>query len=282
MKILIIFLALLSLFSCGEKIHLGNSPLHKKTKTFLAEYDAYLSNNISDPSYVVKFSSDYIHHPEGSWIVIRSFHKNFDGYYAVNLASYENGNISELMNPPVYQGDYSEGVFNNYNYHNFVERDLYLGLPTFLRTSGPFGNPKRPFYESMPTYIIGGLDNGEIYTGDWHFDLATNSIKDLEKMGNQLEEIEITEMEDNLISYGLSNERAGDLGKMMVSYQKIKNKRALTNREKDLFTKELTGMSFKKTSEMLVNEGNDALVEKAGEVNGIDPEAVKEILNDLM
>ena len=98
----------------------------------------------------------------------------------------------------------------------------------------------------------------------------------------KVEAMEVAEMEDMLLNYGLSAERSAKLGKLMNSYSKIKTKRALTSREKDVFTKELTGLSFDKATSVLVDEGYDALVEKASEVNGADPEAIKELLNEVM
>lgn len=114
------------------------------------------------------------------------------------------------------------------------------------------------------------------------FSLILATTKDLEGMGAKVEAMEVADMEDMLVNYGLSTDRAEKLGKLMVSYNSIKNKRALTAREKDVFTKELTGMSFEKATEVLVEEGYDALVEKASEVNGADPEAIKELLNEVM
>jgi len=122
----------------------------------------------------------------------------------------------------------------------------------------------------------------ELLSRRYSFSLDSDYIKDLEFIGSQIEAMEVAEMEDTLINYGLSNERAQKLGKLMNSYSKIKTKRALTSREKDVFTKELTGLSFKKASSLLVEEGYDALVEKASEVNEADPEAIKELLSEIL
>ena len=89
-------------------------------------------------------------------------------------------------------------------------------------------------------------------------------------------------MEERLINYGLSVDRASKLGKLMNSYSKIKTKRALTPREKNVFTKELTGMTFGKASSILVEEGYDVLIERASEINDVDPEAISELINEIM
>ena len=123
---------------------------------------------------------------------------------------------------------------------------------------------------------------GDASTSSMAFEESQSNGKDLEHMGAQIEAMEVAEMEDMLLNYGLSAERSAKLGKLMNSYSKIKTKRALTSREKDVFTKELTGLSFDKATSVLVDEGYDALVEKASEVNGADPEAIKELLNEVM
>ena len=128
---------------------------------------------------------------------------------------------------------------------------------------------------------VGGPDDGK-ETTSWHLSQDGDTSKDLENTGAKIEALEVAELEETLMNYGLSTERSEKLGKLMNSYSKIKTKRALTPREKDVFTKELTGMSFNKASSVLVNEGYDILVEKASEVNGADPEAIKELLNEVM
>ena len=41
-------------------------------------------------------------------------------------------------------------------------------------------------------------------------------------------------------------------------------------------------MTFKGAGNVIFNKGYDALVEKASEFNGADPEAIKELLNEVM
>ena len=114
------------------------------------------------------------------------------------------------------------------------------------------------------------------------FEESNTKSKDLEKFGAKIESLEVAEMEERLINYGLSTERAETLGKLMNNYSKIKTKRALTSREKNIFTKELTGMSFDKATSVLVDEGYDVLIERASEINDVDPEAISELINEIM
>ncbi len=135
-----------------------------------------------------------------------------------------------------------------------------------------------------PLYNTNNLvDRGLFTDADGNiYEAGTDSAKDLESVGAKVEAMEVEDLKDKLINYGLSEERTDKLSKLMVSYKKIQNKRGLTGREKDVFTKELTGMTFEKASSVLVEEGYDALVEKASDANGLDPEAIKELLNEVM
>ena len=177
-----------------------------------------------------------------------------------------------------------------------VIREVFLGMN--------FGNPDDYIYAyNLADYTPGSFkDFMDLFRSPGHmieinvdhlgdnrfegngliFESTENLSKDLEKAGAQMEAMQAAEMKDMLVNYGLSSDRAEKLGKMMNSYSKIKNKRGLTSREKDVFTKELTGMSFDSATSVLVEEGYDALVEKASDINGIDPEAVKELLNEVM
>ena len=130
--------------------------------------------------------------------------------------------------------------------------------------------------------LEGNLENGSIIGFEGTFENSWDTEKDLEKVGFKIEGVEIEKFEDNLINYGFSSERARYLGKLLFSYKKIKNKRELTIRERDLFTKEVLEITFKKASEILENDGYDVLINKASEVNGVGPEAVREVLNDVL
>ena len=168
-----------------------------------------------------------------------------------------------------YVGDPDSLIFS---YSNFNGTESWL---EYANESGYWSlYATGSYYNNGSWYYLGA--NGNYYSE------KSDTTKDLESAGAKVEAMEVAELEDILVNYGLSTERASKLGKLMNSYSKIKTKRALTSREKDVFTKELTGLSFDKASSVLVDEGYDALVEKASEVNGADPEAIKELLNEVM
>ena len=113
------------------------------------------------------------------------------------------------------------------------------------------------------------------------FEEGISVKKDMEKMGAEIEAMEVAQMEDILVDYGLSEERAEKLGKLMNSYNKIKIKRALTSKEKDIFTIELTGLSFDQAANEMV-EDFGGLIDRAAELNETSPEAIKELINTIM
>ena len=119
-------------------------------------------------------------------------------------------------------------------------------------------------------------------SGNWYFSENGAAKKDLEALGASIESVEIEEIKDNLYNYGFSSERAEKLSRLLSSYKKIKNKRGLNERERNYFTNEVLGISFKEASEALVGDGLDSLIEKASEKNEADPEAIKELIEEIM
>jgi len=260
MKNLLIFFILGTLSSCGEvdlSKAIDESSLSEKQRSFLTEFNGNLDYQHTASSIVVKTDTEM----GGEWIIIEHFlqgdtvwNKYQPMYVAYNLENYVAGNFDNWE--------------NNLNYS-------YSSLGDIIDLAD-IGNNR---YEGKYGAYCG---LGELSCTTVTFEDSTNFNKDLEKIGSKIEDLEVEKAREMLVNYGLSTVRAEKLGKLMVSYNKIKTKRALSGREKDFFTKELTGMSFDKASEMLVDEGYDALIDKASEVNGADPEAIKELLNEVM
>ncbi|MFZ8933659.1 MAG: hypothetical protein ACO20H_13415 [Bacteriovoracaceae bacterium] len=137
-------------------------------------------------------------------------------------------------------------------------------------------------------YTVGGntgtLSNFryEDLNGNYYYSEANDSTKDLESFGSNIESVEVNELKENLVNYGLSAERSERVSSLLTSYRKVQNKRGLNKRERDYFTKELLGLSFDEASQTLVNEGMDSLIDSASEVNNADPEAIREIVEELI
>ncbi len=68
---------------------------------------------------------------------------------------------------------------------------------------------------------------------------------------------------------------------MVKTLANTAGKRALTSREKDIFSKELTGLSFDQAAEMMVDD-YEGLIERAADLNETSPEAIKELINNIM
>jgi Collagen triple helix repeat (20 copies) len=142
----------------------------------------------------------------------------------------------------------------------------------------------------------GAVDLGQVYlapagygnyyyrysgTDTFYYETENDSFKDVESMGSKIESAEVETVKENLLQYGLSVERTEKLSKLLVSYKSISNKRALNASEKDVFTKELLGMTFDKAAKKMV-EDYEGLMEAAADKNGTSPEAVKELVGAFL
>ena len=125
--------------------------------------------------------------------------------------------------------------------------------------------------------------NGDDYVtvGGVVLEETQSNSKDLEKLGANIEAVEVESIKDKLLSYGLSNDRTEKVARLANSYKKILNKRGLNSREKNMFTKELLGLSFDEAAAEMV-EDYEGLIERAADRNETSPEAIKELINTMM
>ena len=278
MKTIIGLFTLTLILSCGGSnesvglpgLGLGEGAKDEHIANFLTEYDNW-DDGSSLPSEVVKIDTE----KGGFWVVVKHTYSGtspFEGdrplYVAYNLEGYEEGNIDNFINGSV------DG------FSDAVSSDVYL----------EFNNAEIPrFIPSWDAfYSSGSSDRMGTYTpieeedrNLWIFETSGTKNKDLEKVGAKIEGIQIEGLKYSLTSFGLSADKSEDMAQLAYAYNKIKEKRALTEREKDNFSMALLGMSFSNASTTLVEEGHDALINKAVEIHEISPEAVKEILNLL-
>ena len=113
--------------------------------------------------------------------------------------------------------------------------------------------------------------------------------KDLEKVGQILEDIELKRVSNKLVmDYGLSEERSYELAFLAYNWNKMSENRKMTNQDADIFALKAIGSDMKSIIDSVRSnyEGNsetyDQLIEKAGEVNGISPEHMDSIIIDLL
>ena len=189
------------------------------------------------------------------------------GYQIVDLGNgnYESKEIDFLVNRKSAHSLQAYGSFYPDDYIPSVDDGVYLRAYDVLDS----------WNSSLGTSSVGiplselGLDIG-LSPNPFIFDESSESKKDLETLASN---IEIAE----LVQYGLSTKAA----KMVKTLAKTAGKRALSKREKDMFAKELTGMTFDEAAEQMV-EDYDGLIEKAAELNETSPEAIKELIGKIL
>jgi hypothetical protein len=122
-------------------------------------------------------------------------------------------------------------------------------------------------------------------TGMWYMEGESSSVKDLERMGANMEAVETDELRERLAAeFGLSETRATEIARISSNLKKIGNKRSLTPRELNKASKELLGIDYHEGM-TAINEGGetlDNLLKVAAKKNGTSPEAVQEILQDYL
>ncbi|MFI5390514.1 MAG: hypothetical protein ACHQYQ_04060, partial [Bacteriovoracales bacterium] len=118
-----------------------------------------------------------------------------------------------------------------------------------------------------------------------YFSQSSDTIKDVEALGANIESSRFENLAENLESnYGLSEERAQAVAKNLSAYQRLSSKRSLTEKERNFFSNEVLGVSFKDAKNALTSgntEDLNKLLESAALKNGTSPEQVSSILNEI-
>ncbi len=141
-------------------------------------------------------------------------------------------------------------------------------------------------YRGCWSWSARNIDGGYAHSSyNITFEETDQTVKDLELLGYHRDNFKVEEMADALRSnYGLSSERAVKIAKITGAFEKIRNKRSLSESEFSIFTQEVLGTDFasaKKAYEQhLFGDSNnlDRLIGRAAELNGTTPEAVREII----
>ena len=121
------------------------------------------------------------------------------------------------------------------------------------------------------------------------FSMVGTYIKDLEKIAAIKESEHRRNYEDYIIeNYGLSEGRANEVAKVVLGYKKLKSKRSLTKRDKNILTDKLLGFDYETGKNALAKviageESNEIeeLFKKAADKNNIEPEHVKELIAEV-
>jgi hypothetical protein len=134
---------------------------------------------------------------------------------------------------------------------------------------------------------ITDLDNQRL-AGDFPFSLAVVTVKDLEKVGASVEGLESENYKNYIVeNYGLSEERAQTVSRLMLNSKRVGNKRSLTDRERNLLSHEILGFGYnvgkKALEDYIAGESDslDSLVDAAAEKNETTPEHVRELVGEI-
>jgi hypothetical protein len=123
----------------------------------------------------------------------------------------------------------------------------------------------------------------------WIYEETSAPTKDLETMAANLTRNEVAAVEEGLVeNYGLSTERASEVAKVTHAFNKIQNKRALTEREMSVYTSKVFGVDYKAgksaIEKHIQGESTDleTIIDKAADINGVSPEAVSHLLSEVL
>jgi len=202
------------------------------------------------------------------WVVFTQTLGDQSGFMAYDLNNFEVGQTYEnymdtiMENPLTPYAAFIDG--------SYYELDLYIGVQALT----VFGAIPISYPDADLTYVFEELSAGK---------------KDLEKIGSEFEDMENADIQEHLTtSYGMSDDRAHQVAKVVGSYKKVQNKRALTDREMNTFSKQVFGLDYKKGMDAISKhiQGDsseiDSLIEKAADKNGMSPEHVKELVGEYL
>lgn len=121
------------------------------------------------------------------------------------------------------------------------------------------------------------------------FENTEDSPKDLESLAAEAELTKINSYKDLLVNdFGFSEIRANKVSKLVNNFHLLKMKRTLNGKDYDYLSNELIGIDFKslkKAYEGYVKgdaEGLEVVLEKASDVNNVSPEAVQELMAEIL
>ena len=202
------------------------------------------------------------------WVVFKQTLDDKTGYIAYNLNNFEVGfTYDQYMDTVIADALTPYAAFLDPSYS---EVDLYIGVQALT----VFGAIPIAYPDPDLTYVFEEVMSGK---------------KDLEKLGSEFEAMENTDIQDHLsANFGMSDDRAHKIAKIVGSYKRIQNKRALTEREMNTFSKQVFGFNYNKgmdaVSKHIQGDSSemDTLIDQAAEKNEMSPEAIKELVGEYL
>lgn len=219
-----------------------------------------------------------------------------ESYSFVKLGD-ENINIVVIKRTLYFNGDGSEtsedSFYNAYDLNNY---EMGRGIDEFFDTHPITLNSLTP--QSNNNFLCqkyectagGGPDDkkGSHYWGAI-FEETDIFSKDLEKIGANEELNDRIDLAFKLeANFGLSEQRANEIAKITIAFNKIKNKRSLSSKEMDVFTQTILGVNYSVSKKAFENhiQGNssdlDRIIHLAARKNDISPEAVSDLVGEFL
>ena len=127
------------------------------------------------------------------------------------------------------------------------------------------------------------------YAGEFVFERSQDAFKDLEKVAAIKESYKVSKLGESFVSdFGLSEQRANKVAKMVVQWEKLGKARQLTDADANAFSKEMIGVDIAKAEqaykELLAGDDSEmkSLVGEAAKVNGTSPEHMNALINQFI
>lgn len=197
-----------------------------------------------------------------------------------NINSAANKNVVTLVKDPTTRSGYiivQDGSsfyaikYSRYNWNSWGVRDRYDAYEYYLR------------FRFKVTPEGDGYYRGPL---GWLYEETNVSGKDLETMGAVSENLKIIDMAKDLEEkFGFSTERSYEVAEITAHWNKLSKSRAMTQKDKDLFSKKLLGVEFNQINEALRSDNiqsYDQVIDKAAEVNGIGLEHMRDLIDQYL
>ena len=216
------------------------------------------------------------------------------------IKAYDANRFVEQLNHDAYAFEYFHLVKPQTNeYGGWIVVDYYkegnfsksyaVNVDWFEKSNYPTSLGYYEWWKDSSIAVKYNQRDGLYYGGGYKFEEKVASIKDLEKIANKIEVLNRYKISNHLTNrYGLSEERSLQIAKLAQNWKKVSKKRQMSEADSKKFFERVVGVSFVSTIEALnlKSQGDqtsfDALIEKASEYNGVDPESFKEILDKFM
>ncbi len=239
-----------------------------------------------DPKYEnTSDSAELYYNNNEMWVMFKESSTEFTsiGENTLGLAYYGYNSIDQIQwGQIILNFSYGSFIYDDFRQVLLHEVSHVLGFGHIFGTEISVMN-----YDY--TFQIEGISTGDYVRlhEKYPFTYTLAIVKDLEQRGANREAAEREGIRNSMVeNFGLSYERAEEVSNLLYNYQRIKSRRSLTFKERDILSRKLIGVSYKKAEKALKDhiqgnaQGLEELVEQAAEINNTTPEHVQELILD--